>query len=476
MPHKSHPFPSLLQPHPFLPAHQAKASFSCGRNNIKYNSINLKSSHVEIHCKNIGEIILEDDNLKFFHQQNAMFDRSSIATSSIASSPSSASPELEKIRLSQLLQQAMHSSSLNNSVTKKMPTTADKPATSSPLLDVLRGDLDFIHYSSSRIRPARVNERCDHSLTLFGTTNGNERHQTGQLVTANDLTAPTSSKNHTNKGISDIVISRKGDNLAADHCGVSSFSPPPMKKRLISEQNGSSYMLNCSTDDDTTTIDRHHRTVNTAAQNSHLTINKEKWNKRQLSPVELTEEPRGRCSSHGSILETVLRAKTNGSETKEENRSRAMTMPSIVDSSYSFADVGNPMRKDVVCLAEMSKRHTQVRVASWMQSMVRWAASQMEFCSLPDCDRRNLLHCSWTRMLLLYMTDSNFQFNVSALKNDANGNKEPGTVRKNANMNFVESVRNFIRAGQNLGLDETERNLMKLMILYNPSEFIHISI
>ncbi|XP_060071297.1 protein dissatisfaction-like [Ylistrum balloti] len=136
------------------------------------------------------------------------------------------------------------------------------------------------------------------------------------------------------------------------------------------------------------------------------------------------------------------------------------------DSSATTAISSNTR----VTLAKKNMLPVSSRVSDWLVKIVQFSKSIPEFQNLSHNDKVTLILNSWTRLLLLYMSESNFQFAVTPThsgrtpeEDSLSSTPTPDTPT----MKSVESVQNFVKKCQNMNLDQKEYAFLRMAVLFN---------
>ena len=135
-----------------------------------------------------------------------------------------------------------------------------------------------------------------------------------------------------------------------------------------------------------------------------------------------------------------------------------------------------------VTLAKKNLFPVRARVSDWLLKMVQFAKSVPEFVSLPHNDKVTLILNAWSRLMLLYMADTNFQFAVTPCSVPPTENATPQMGRSSTplpatppakeapTMRTVEAIQLFIRKCQTLALDAQELTYLRLIALFHPGK------
>ncbi|XP_069114438.1 protein dissatisfaction-like [Argopecten irradians] len=123
-----------------------------------------------------------------------------------------------------------------------------------------------------------------------------------------------------------------------------------------------------------------------------------------------------------------------------------------------------------VTLAKKNMLPVSSRVSDWLVKIVQFSKSIPEFQNLSHNDKVTLILNSWTRLLLLYMSESNFQFAVTPTHSGGAPEEEAPTTTPTPDtptMKSVESVQNFVKKCQNMNLDQKEYAFLRMAVLFN---------
>ena len=113
--------------------------------------------------------------------------------------------------------------------------------------------------------------------------------------------------------------------------------------------------------------------------------------------------------------------------------------------------------------------------------MVDFCQSAGEFEALNECDQATLLVNSWSRLLLLYMAETNFQFAVSpqpvGVEEDSDTGREgsvPEDTAKLPTMHDVDRIQAFIKKCQTMNLDQQEYDCIRMATLFHSGRYLNI--
>ncbi|ESO91339.1 hypothetical protein LOTGIDRAFT_105544 [Lottia gigantea] len=107
------------------------------------------------------------------------------------------------------------------------------------------------------------------------------------------------------------------------------------------------------------------------------------------------------------------------------------------------------------------------RVSDWLVKVIQFAKSVPEFCNLSHNDKVTLILNSWSKILLLFMAENNFQFAVTPLPSSPVPTEPVPASPDEPSMKSVESIQTFIRKCQHLNIDSEEYSFLRLLVLFN---------
>lgn len=171
------------------------------------------------------------------------------------------------------------------------------------------------------------------------------------------------------------------------------------------------------------------------------------------------DSPAGSPKSEGSMLRNLLVA---GRQT------HCLSSDSELDQSPSGSfkpDI--PITSSTrVTLAKKNMFPITSRVSDWLVKIVKFSKSIPEFATLSHNDKMTLLLNSWTRLLLLYMAEQDFEFAVTPLSTDK---QTPGVSPPpdEPSMKSVENIQSFIKKCNTMCLDQKEYALLRMAVLFN---------
>lgn len=119
-----------------------------------------------------------------------------------------------------------------------------------------------------------------------------------------------------------------------------------------------------------------------------------------------------------------------------------------------------------VTLAKKNMYPITSRVSDWLVKIVKFSKSIPEFETLSQNDKMTLLLNSWTRLLLLYMAEQDFEFAVTPLPTEQ---QTPGVTPSadEPTMKSVENIQSFIKKCKSMTLDQKEYALLRMAVLFN---------
>lgn len=120
-----------------------------------------------------------------------------------------------------------------------------------------------------------------------------------------------------------------------------------------------------------------------------------------------------------------------------------------------------------VTLAKKNMYPVGSRVSDWLVKIIQFAKSIPEFVNLSHNDKVTLILNSWTRLLLLYMSESNFQFAVTPTHSEQQSEDVEGPPPSQPTMKSVENLQGFIRKCQTMNLDQKEYAFLRMAVLFN---------
>lgn len=120
-----------------------------------------------------------------------------------------------------------------------------------------------------------------------------------------------------------------------------------------------------------------------------------------------------------------------------------------------------------VTLAKKNMYPVGSRVSDWLVKVIQFAKSIPEFVNLSHNDKVTLILNSWTRLLILYMSESNFQFAVTPIHSEQQSEDCEGPPPSQPTMKSVENLQGFIRKCQTMNLDQKEYAFLRMAVLFN---------
>ena len=171
------------------------------------------------------------------------------------------------------------------------------------------------------------------------------------------------------------------------------------------------------------------------------------------------DSPSGSPKSEGSMLRNLLVAGKQthfcGSDGEQDQSPSGSYKPDIPITSSTR-----------VTLAKKNMFPITSRVSDWLVKIVKFSKSIPEFETLSQNDKMTLLLNSWTRLLLLYMAEQDFEFAVTPLSTDR---QTPGVTPPpdEPTMKSVENIQSFIKKCKTMTLDQKEYALLRMAVLFN---------
>uniref|UniRef100_A0A0B7AU83 NR LBD domain-containing protein n=1 Tax=Arion vulgaris TaxID=1028688 RepID=A0A0B7AU83_9EUPU len=133
------------------------------------------------------------------------------------------------------------------------------------------------------------------------------------------------------------------------------------------------------------------------------------------------------------------------------------------DSFYRTPITGNTK----VQLAKKNLFPVSARVSDWLVKIVQFAKSIPEFSTLSHNDKITLVLNSWSRLMLLYMAESNFQFAVTPIPTSHNSVSDSNPSQDEPTMKAVESLQTFIKKCQQMSVENKEYEFLRMLVLFN---------
>jgi hypothetical protein len=150
-------------------------------------------------------------------------------------------------------------------------------------------------------------------------------------------------------------------------------------------------------------------------------------------------------------------------------RQQASPCPSIPETEYGSHPITGSTR---ITLAKKNMFPVSSRVSDWLVKIVQFAKAIPEFANLSHNDKVTLILSSWTRLLLLYMSENNFQFAVTPLPSDRQKEESSDVAGSSPapdepTMKSVESIQAFVTKCQAMNLDQKEFAFLRMAVLFN---------
>lgn len=126
-----------------------------------------------------------------------------------------------------------------------------------------------------------------------------------------------------------------------------------------------------------------------------------------------------------------------------------------------------------VTLAKKNLLPVGSRVSDWLVKIVQFVKSVPEFQNLNHNDKLTLIMNSWTKIMLLYMAEDNFQFVVTPIHHSGSSTEESQATQspEEPTMKSVETIQTFIKKFQAMNLDQKEYAFLRMAVLFNTGEF-----
>ncbi|KAK3105188.1 hypothetical protein FSP39_019256 [Pinctada imbricata] len=184
------------------------------------------------------------------------------------------------------------------------------------------------------------------------------------------------------------------------------------------------------------------------------------------SPAPPRSDSTGSCdmSSSSSMLRNLL------SRGKHENDAQFGNFKDLSDNldSEQIPPIRNVNGTTRVTLAKKNMYPVGSRVSDWLVKIIQFSKSIPDFANLSHNDKVSLILNAWTRILLLYMAESNFQFAVTPLRTEVtSGDDKAVPSPDQPTMKSVDTIQNFIRKCQVMNLDQKEYAFLRMAVLFN---------
>ena len=158
--------------------------------------------------------------------------------------------------------------------------------------------------------------------------------------------------------------------------------------------------------------------------------------------------------NQASILRSILCGRLKKIEDSKSQNSNAICSP-----------------HSVVSLAKKNMLPVSARITDWLVKLVEFAGTLPEFSDLSQEDKVTLILGSWSRIILLYMAETNFHFVVTP--NGSEGTDSPGSPTAAQEdptiptMKRVDNMQAYINKCQSLNLDAEEYECLRIMTLFS---------
>ncbi|CAG5131172.1 unnamed protein product [Candidula unifasciata] len=120
-----------------------------------------------------------------------------------------------------------------------------------------------------------------------------------------------------------------------------------------------------------------------------------------------------------------------------------------------------------VHLAKKNLYPVSARVSDWLIKLVEFAKTIPEFSALSHNDKVTLILNSWSRLMLLYMAESNFQFAVTPMLTSDTTVTDSNPSQDEPTMKTVEGLQTFIKKCQQMSVDGKEYEFLRMLVLFN---------
>ncbi|CAL1545280.1 unnamed protein product [Lymnaea stagnalis] len=120
-----------------------------------------------------------------------------------------------------------------------------------------------------------------------------------------------------------------------------------------------------------------------------------------------------------------------------------------------------------VQLAKKNLLPVSARVSDWLVKIVQFAKSIPEFSTLSHNDKVTLILNSWSRLMLLYMAESNFQFAFTPIPTVESHSNDSSVSQDEPTMKSVEGLQTFIKKCQQMSVDSKEYEFLRMLVLFN---------
>ena len=145
-----------------------------------------------------------------------------------------------------------------------------------------------------------------------------------------------------------------------------------------------------------------------------------------------------------------------------------------LDGDTSCPDVMKPevpvTGTSPVTLAKKMIHPITSRVSDWLVKIVQFSKSIPEFSNMSSNDKLTLLSNSWSRILILFMAENEFEFAVTPLQSAEGQSSDNSNMDECPTMKSVETIQSFIRKCKNMNLDQKEYALLRMSVLFNSGE------
>ncbi|XP_013410934.1 nuclear receptor subfamily 2 group C member 1-A [Lingula anatina] len=185
------------------------------------------------------------------------------------------------------------------------------------------------------------------------------------------------------------------------------------------------------------------------------------------------------CQVDGSILKVLL-----------ERYKKPSTCSGPVTETYRMAEVKVDTKlkpsqipsNTPVTLAKKNLQPVSSRVSDWVTKTFQFANSLENFKRLTIRDKAGLINASWARLVLLFMSENNFQFVVTPHYNDVSDTASVASSSSSScsscqcgnsvnqdtpTVGRVEEIERVIQKFRNLGLNSRTFDLLRTAVLFH---------
>ena len=313
----------------------------------------------------------------------------------------------------------------------------------STLQCVLRGEVPeaYSHFLSSQHGFPIAGQRLSSSVKRRSPFNGDDQYPL--------LTAPTSNA---------ILVSPSSEDLQTEPMDLSCKRLSQASGVIYSSSLGLVNGLQSSSADDQ------------VVQNGEFSLLRNLLQVGKVkTPMTITH------STQSSSLHSPLAGSASSLSTSSANSDRSCDSP-CSDPGFHNRYLCSSTR---VTLAKKNMNPVSRRVTEFIHTLTAFAMSCQYFReALSFEDQLILLLNSWSRLLLLYMAESSFQFVITPLRSEtieggSFGDPPDFCISPDEpTMKSVESVQSFIHKCQNMGVEQEEYFYLRLLVLFNSGKLL----